>query len=406
MAISFATFAKEEEVQKSDKELIQESYERFLSSLTKEKIDTGKCKFVIENKDKEYRRIIKQFIIDTEDSITLEKALNKVLSIESLYVKNLENVKQDSDSIYKAKFEIYVKGYFKGENNDTIQSSVKYNVTLNWEEIRFWNNAIKSDRTTITADVNKIKYTTEELNQNKSNAIAAIEKWYADVENNVKAELEGGKVANISNSQISIKEENEVYKSTNVKVITVSKPLDYSTLANPEEYELNQNITFEITPSFIIKNGEILEVKYTKGRYSKPQTIAAVIERKQNAAKLSECFKNAIETNDTEKLSELFADIKLKDGIQVSYLRGNKEDIKNRMAETYLKNVNLDKISIEASPIEYKDGNYTCEFMQIFSGKSYSDLTKKIIVFSFDEETNNCLIEKIKVIEGSTIKID
>ena len=50
MAISFATFAKEEEVQKSDKELIQESYERFLSSLTKEKIDDIINRIVSDNK--------------------------------------------------------------------------------------------------------------------------------------------------------------------------------------------------------------------------------------------------------------------------------------------------------------------------------------------------------------------
>lgn len=390
-SISFAGFAKGEEQAEepiSKLEVVKTSFSDFEKTLEEEQeLYSG------------YKKLVPQFLVTANEENAKKNnssVLKTIKKEESKFNIEFNGISPLNENEYSVNFDITSNYKIDSRKDEGTSYSSKYEVSLKY--------IFKKDNIDkiIVEEVKAITNTKSELKQKEQEAINAIENWYKNIPTDI---LDGGTFQN-AEGKIAVKSVNEGYKSTSTKVIYYSKPLDYSKLTNPEEYVENQSIKYSITPSFEVKEGVVSVTCGKPTQITKPQNKLDVIKRKANANTTINNFKKAIEAKDIEALKQLFKDLS-QEAVQVSYLKG-KEVIKDRKGETYFKNVNLDKLQIEdmGSVIFNKEnGEYSAIFTQKFTSDNYSDKTDKIIKFYFDEN-NNCSIEKVVVVEGSTEKID
>lgn len=367
--------------------------------------------------DPVYSRMIKSYnsIKDKNKNITTNDVYTHNIGI-SLPKANKKNKGKIKDYTITTENEIGVASV----KDDTLHSRARYHVEIEW--IVTWKCKGKGKDTTYKPTIANIStyeipYLTKEKQQMGQTAKELIENWYAtETVNETFAKYNPVSVKTLDGNITVKTPQGQKFIVTNVPEIRIDMdPEEFMTgdktlyLEPIEAYRILKPV-FEITINDDFTSGSITNVDFKEITLHKPETVAERIEKYIKQEQLINDYVAGLTNyvNDRSDslrtaLEGMFAD-KASSVIEVSNVVADKETIRTRTAEQYLKRLKGNLMQIELGEPVIGTGLETIVYpvYQQYESATYSDNTEKEIHLLYDAESAKYLIDKILVIKGST----
>lgn len=356
---------------------------------------------------------------------TMTKSANKNITTNDVYVHNIGISYTEEDTTKNGK----IKGYIYTTENevgvasvkdDTLHSRARYHVEIEW--IVTWKCSGQGKDTTYKPTIANIStyeipYLTKEKQQMGQTAKELIENWYATkTVNETFAKYNPVSVKTLDGNISVETPQGQKFIVTNVPEIHIDMdPEEFMTgdktlyLEPIEAYRILKPV-FEITINDDFTSGSITNVDFKEITLHKPETVAERIEKYIKQEQLINDYvagltKYVNDRSDSLRtaLEGMFAD-KASSVIEVSNVVADKETIRTRTAEQYLKRLKGNLMQIELGDPVIGTGLETIVYpvYQQYESATYSDNTEKEIHLLYDAESAKYLIDKILVIKGST----
>lgn len=356
---------------------------------------------------------------------TMTKSANKNITTNDVYVHNIGISYTEEDTTKNGK----IKGYIYTTENevgvasvkdDTLHSRARYHVEIEW--IVTWKCSGQGKDTTYKPTIANIStyeipYLTKEKQQMGQTAKELIENWYATkTVNETFAKYNPVSVKTLDGNISVETPQGQKFIVTNVPEIRIDMdPEEFMTgdktlyLEPIEAYRILKPV-FEITINDDFTSGSITNVDFKEITLHKPETVAERIEKYIKQEQLINDYvagltKYVNDRSDSLRtaLEGMFAD-KASSVIEVSNVVADKETIRTRTAEQYLKRLKGNLMQIELGDPVIGTGLETIVYpvYQQYESATYSDNTEKEIHLLYDAESAKYLIDKILVIKGST----
>lgn len=356
---------------------------------------------------------------------TMTKSANKNITTNDVYVHNIGISYTEEDTTKNGK----IKGYIYTTENevgvasvkdDTLHSRARYHVEIEW--IVTWKCSGQGKDTTYKPTIANIStyeipYLTKEKQQMGQTAKELIENWYAtETVNETFAKYNPVSVKTLDGNITVETPQGQKFIVTNVPEIRIDmNPEEFMTgdktlyLEPIEAYRILKPV-FEITINDDFTSGSITNVDFKEITLHKPETVAERIEKYIKQEQLINDYVAGLTNyvNDRSDslrtaLEGMFAD-KASSVIEVSNVVADKETIRTRTAEQYLKRLKGNLMQIELGEPVIGTGLETIVYpvYQQYESATYSDNTEKEIHLLYDAESAKYLIDKILVIKGST----
>lgn len=356
---------------------------------------------------------------------TMTKSANKNITTNDVYVHNIGISYTEEDTTKNGK----IKGYIYTTENevgvasvkdDTLHSRARYHVEIEW--IVTWKCSGQGKDTTYKPTIANIStyeipYLTKEKQQMGQTAKELIENWYATkTVNETFAKYNPVSVKTLDGNISVETPQGQKFIVTNVPEIRIDMdPEEFMTgdktlyLEPIEAYRILKPV-FEITINNDFTSGSITNVDFKEITLHKPETVAERIEKYIKQEQLINDYvagltKYVNDRSDSLRtaLEGMFAD-KASSVIEVSNVVADKETIRTRTAEQYLKRLKGNLMQIELGEPVIGTGLETIVYpvYQQYESATYSDNTEKEIHLLYDAESAKYLIDKILVIKGST----
>ena len=356
---------------------------------------------------------------------TMTKSANKNITTNDVYVHNIGISYTEEDTTKNGK----IKGYIYTTENevgvasvkdDTLHSRARYHVEIEW--IVTWKCSGQGKDTTYKPTIANIStyeipYLTKEKQQMGQTAKELIENWYATkTVNETFAKYNPVSVKTLDGNISVETPQGQKFIVTNVPEIRIDmNPEEFMTgdktlyLEPIEAYRILKPV-FEITINDDFTSGSITNVDFKEITLHKPETVAERIEKYIKQEQLINDYVAGLTNyvNDRSDslrtaLEGMFAD-KASSVIEVSNVVADKETIRTRTAEQYLKRLKGNLMQIELGEPVIGTGLETIVYpvYQQYESATYSDNTEKEIYLLYDAESAKYLIDKILVIKGST----
>ncbi|MBO8472631.1 MAG: hypothetical protein IAB81_03265 [Bacteroidetes bacterium] len=356
---------------------------------------------------------------------TMTKSANKNITTNDVYVHNIGISYTEEDTTKNGK----IKGYIYTTENevgvasvkdDTLHSRARYHVEIEW--IVTWKCSGQGKDTTYKPTIANIStyeipYLTKEKQQMGQTAKELIENWYAtETVNETFAKYNPVSVKTLDGNISVETPQGQKFIVTNVPEIRIDmNPEEFMTgdktlyLEPIEAYRILKPV-FEITINDDFTSGSITNVDFKEITLHKPETVAERIEKYIKQEQLINDYVAGLTNyvNDRSDslrtaLEGMFAD-KTSSVIEVSNVVADKETIRTRTAEQYLKRLKGNLMQIELGEPVIGTGLETIVYpvYQQYESATYSDNTEKEIHLLYDAESAKYLIDKILVIKGST----
>lgn len=347
---------------------------------------------------------------------------NTNITTNDVYTRNIGISLTDTNKRNNGKIKNYI---YTTENevgvasvkDDTLYSNARYHVIIEWGV-----EPQSKDTTTYKVSIENIStyeipYLTKEKQQMGQTAKELIENWYAtETVNETFAKYNSVSVKTLDGNITVETPQGQKFIVTNVPEIRIDmNPEEFMTgdktlyLEPIEAYRILKPV-FEITINDDFTSGSITNVDFKEITLHKPETVAERIEKYIKQEQLINDYVAGLTNyvNDRSDslrtaLEGMFAD-KASSVIEVSNVVADKETIRTRTAEQYLKRLKGNLMQIELGEPVIGTGLETIVYpvYQQYESATYSDNTEKEIHLLYDAESAKYLIDKILVIKGST----
>lgn len=347
---------------------------------------------------------------------------NTNITTNDVYTRNIGISLTDTNKRKNGKIKNYI---YTTENevgvasvkDDTLYSNARYHVIIEWGV-----EPQSKDTTTYKVSIENIStyeipYLTKEKQQMGQTAKELIENWYAtETVNETFAKYNSVSVKTLDGNITVETPQGQKFIVTNVPEIRIDmNPEEFMTgdktlyLEPIEAYRILKPV-FEITINDDFTSGSITNVDFKEITLHKPETVAERIEKYIKQEQLINDYVAGLTNyvNDRSDslrtaLEGIFAD-KASSVIEVSNVVADKETIRTRTAEQYLKRLKGNLMQIELGEPVIGTGLETIVYpvYQQYESATYSDNTEKEIHLLYDAESAKYLIDKILVIKGST----
>lgn len=347
---------------------------------------------------------------------------NTNITTNDVYTRNIGISLTDTNKRKNGKIKNYI---YTTENevgvasvkDDTLYSNARYHVIIEWRV-----EPQSKDTTTYKVSIENIStyeipYLTKEKQQMGQTAKELIENWYATkTVNETFAKYNPVSVKTLDGNISVETPQGQKFIVTNVPEIRIDMdPEEFMTgdktlyLEPIEAYRILKPV-FEITINDDFTSGSITNVDFKEITLHKPETVAERIEKYIKQEQLINDYVAGLTNyvNDRSDslrtaLEGMFAD-KASSVIEVSNVVADKETIRTRTAEQYLKRLKGNLMQIELGEPVIGTGLETIVYpvYQQYESATYSDNTEKEIYLLYDAESAKYLIDKILVIKGST----
>lgn len=347
---------------------------------------------------------------------------NTNITTNDVYTRNIGISLTDTNKRKNGKIKNYI---YTTENevgvasvkDDTLYSNARYHVIIEWGV-----EPQSKDTTTYKVSIENIStyeipYLTKEKQQMGQTAKELIENWYAtETVNETFAKYNSVSVKTLDGNITVETPQGQKFIVTNVPEIRIDmNPEEFMTgdktlyLEPIEAYRILKPV-FEITINDDFTSGSITNVDFKEITLHKPETVAERIEKYIKQEQLINDYVAGLTNyvNDRSDslrtaLEGMFAD-KASSVIEVSNVVADKETIRTRTAEQYLKRLKGNLMQIELGEPVIGTGLETIVYpvYQQYESATYSDNTEKEIHLLYDTESAKYLIDKILVIKGST----
>lgn len=347
---------------------------------------------------------------------------NTNITTNDVYTRNIGISLTDTNKRKNGKIKNYI---YTTENevgvasvkDDTLYSNARYHVIIEWGV-----EPQSKDTTTYKVSIENIStyeipYLTKEKQQMGQTAKELIENWYAtETVNETFAKYNSVSVKTLDGNITVETPQGQKFIVTNVPEIRIDmNPEEFMTgdktlyLEPIEAYRILKPV-FEITINDDFTSGSITNVDFKEITLHKPETVAERIEKYIKQEQLINDYVAGLTNyvNDRSDslrtaLEGMFAD-KASSVIEVSNVVADKETIRTRTAEQYLKRLKGNLMQIELGEPVIGTGLETIVYpvYQQYESATYSDNTEKEIHLLYDAESAKYLIDKILVIKGST----
>lgn len=347
---------------------------------------------------------------------------NTNITTNDVYTRNIGISLTDTNKRNNGKIKNYI---YTTENevgvasvkDDTLYSNARYHVIIEWGV-----EPQSKDTTTYKVSIENIStyeipYLTKEKQQMGQTAKELIENWYAtETVNETFAKYNPVSVKTLDGNISVETPQGQKFIVTNVPEIRIDmNPEEFMTgdktlyLEPIEAYRILKPV-FEITINDDFTSGSITNVDFKEITLHKPETVAERIEKYIKQEQLINDYVAGLTNyvNDRSDslrtaLEGMFAD-KASSVIEVSNVVADKETIRTRTAEQYLKRLKGNLMQIELGEPVIGTGLETIVYpvYQQYESATYSDNTEKEIHLLYDAESAKYLIDKILVIKGST----
>lgn len=347
---------------------------------------------------------------------------NTNITTNDVYTRNIGISLTDTNKRKNGKIKNYI---YTTENevgvasvkDDTLYSNARYHVIIEWGV-----EPQSKDTTTYKVSIENIStyeipYLTKEKQQMGQTAKELIENWYATkTVNETFAKYNPISVKTLDGNITVKTPQGQKFIVTNVPEIRIDMdPEEFMTgdktlyLEPIEAYRILKPV-FEITINDDFTSGSITNVDFKEITLHKPETVAERIEKYIKQEQLINDYVAGLTNyvNDRSDslrtaLEGMFAD-KTSSVIEVSNVVADKETIRTRTAEQYLKRLKGNLMQIELGEPVIGTGLETIVYpvYQQYESATYSDNTEKEIHLLYDAESAKYLIDKILVIKGST----
>lgn len=345
---------------------------------------------------------------------------DKNITTNDVYVHNIGISYTEEDTTKNGE----IKGYIYTTENevgvasvkdDTLYSNARYRVEIEWYVNTKKDTTYKP--TIANISTYEIPYLTKEKQQMGQTAKELIENWYAtETVNETFAKYNPVSVKTLDGNISVETPQGQKFIVTNVPEIRIDmNPEEFMTgdktlyLEPIEAYRILKPV-FEITINDDFTSGSITNVDFKEITLHKPETVAERIEKYIKQEQLINDYVAGLTNyvNDRSDslrtaLEGMFAD-KASSVIEVSNVVADKETIRTRTAEQYLKRLKGNLMQIELGEPVIGTGLETIVYpvYQQYESATYSDNTEKEIYLLYDAESAKYLIDKILVIKGST----
>lgn len=347
---------------------------------------------------------------------------NTNITTNDVYTRNIGISLTDTNKRNNGKIKNYI---YTTENevgvasvkDDTLYSNARYHVIIEWGV-----EPQSKDTTTYKVSIENIStyeipYLTKEKQQMGQTAKELIENWYAtETVNETFAKYNPVSVKTLDGNISVETPQGQKFIVTNVPEIRIDmNPEEFMTgdktlyLEPIEAYRILKPV-FEITINDDFTSGSITNMDFKEITLHKPETVAERIEKYIKQEQLINDYVAGLTNyvNDRSDslrtaLEGMFAD-KASSVIEVSNVVADKETIRTRTAEQYLKRLKGNLMQIELGEPVIGTGLETIVYpvYQQYESATYSDNTEKEIHLLYDAESAKYLIDKILVIKGST----
>lgn len=331
-------------------------------------------------------------------------------------IETIEFLKKESEDYHKRGVDLYST---KCETHviirkDSLVSNAKYAAEFIWR----CNEKKPTDAQLIIINLRKIKFTTAEKLSMEKIAREAVVEWYADLPDSLETEY------NFSSMAVGMESVEGKLSGTTFTTVSVPELKGETEFKVSEEdlilYDEAPKTVHTLKPGFLIHISEDLrgiegmEVDFADLKSIEPVKNEDKKHRKYLVVKAANEFTSQLmlyaitDRKERESISPT-TDFGENAHVQVSYLKKEIEDIKDRDSATYLKKLKAEEMSIILSGYPIFDNNMDSavwNFTQVYIGNSYKDITEKQLHMRYDKESDAYEVEQITVISGSTRKYE
>lgn len=306
-------------------------------------------------------------------------------------------------------------------------SDIKYNVSFSWS-VKFDKKKDKSNPPVlISSSAEKIAYMSSEISAMQESVRSAVVDWYANLPEKIDLKYKKDAImefASVTLSASDIKEIQQDKKNPRTFIIkgtpqikvdldpyTFIKEDEANLYTDPVAYKILEP-TFNVNVDASLKTADITNVSYKEVKIVEPIKDQKLEEMRTNANNTVSEYANQLSyyvqspSKDAKTiLTSKFVSPKAK--MEVSYMPKNgKEKIKTENCGQYIDRVKGESLnmSVDNQTVEGDCVVYTVT--QKYSGKSYSDVTKKRIYMKYDSAKESYLIDKIEIVPNSTVRTD